>query len=239
MSEKIKCPTSWNDIKLSQYLKFYKLVKPYEGTDEYAEKTLLNALFVFANVNADDYLNQSQTVILDLQQKISKLIGESNDIPVVKSFTLEDTEYGFIPSFDDMSYGEYLDLVSYSQKNMWDNMPIIMSILYRPINNKSLGMYSIEPYKGTTDDQIEIFKHALSMDIVFGALSFFLRLQEDLMTGTLTYLIQTLSKMKDPAISVVLEDLQKNGAGITQLQYLQTMISQNLKASHNSMSTSV
>ena len=31
----ITYPESWAEIKYSQYIKYYKHVKPYEGTDEF------------------------------------------------------------------------------------------------------------------------------------------------------------------------------------------------------------
>jgi hypothetical protein len=60
------------------------------------------------------------------------------------------------------------------------------------------------------------------MDVVFGAISFFLRLQIDLLNSTLVYSVQTLKKSKDPQVLAVLEDLEKNGTAITQLQSLLT-----------------
>ena len=71
------------------------------------------------------------------------------------------------------------------------------------------------------------------MDIVFGAISFFLGLQTDLMKGTLTYSMQTLMTSKDPRIIAAREDLLKNGTDTTQLQHLQEMMLQNLTQLQN------
>jgi hypothetical protein len=128
-----------------------------------------------------------------------------------------------------MTYGEYLDLVSYtSSKDMWSYMPIIMSILYRPITQRVGKNYTIETYNGTVDARIELFKHVLTMDVVFGAVAFFLNLQKDLRTGILTYTQKLMTESKDPKILAALEDLQRNGVDITQLQSFLTTISQNL-----------
>ena len=126
-----------------------------------------------------------------------------------------------------MSYGEYLDLTEYF-KSMWEYMPIIMSVLYRPITKEMFGMYEIEPYAGTKESRIELFKHTLTMDVVFGAISFFLDLQKDLMNATLTYSAQILKTMKDPKALIVLQDLQKNGVDTIQLLSLLKMMLQNL-----------
>jgi hypothetical protein len=100
-----------------------------------------------------------------------------------------------MPSLDDMSYGEYVDLITYS-KDTWDNMPLLMSILYRPISESKKDKYKIQPYNGTVDSQVELFKEKITMDIVFGALSFFLRLQLDLLNATLTSSMENLMTKK-------------------------------------------
>jgi len=128
-----------------------------------------------------------------------------------------------------MAYGEYLDLVSYtSSKEMWSYMPIVMSILYRPVVNNVGKLYTIESYDGTKDARIEMFKHILTMDVVFGAMSFFLDLQRDLSTGILAYSVESLKGLTDLETSLALEDLQASGTDTTQLQSLLTRISQNL-----------
>ena len=127
-----------------------------------------------------------------------------------------------------MAYGEYLDLVSYTKKDMWSNIPTIMSILYRPIT-KSLGKsYTIEKYNGSNEDKLALFLDALTMDIVFGAISFFLDLQKDLLIGTLTYSVDQMKGIKDPKVLAALQDLDGNGTVIAQLQSYLTMTLQNL-----------
>jgi hypothetical protein len=149
-------------------------------------------------------------------------------MPLIKSFESDKTKYGFIPNLDDMSYGEYLDLVSYTSKDIWENISTVMAILYRPITKSVLNTYSIEKYKGTTPEVANLFLNILTMDIVFGAISFFLDLQIDLMKGTLAYSMKILMTSKDPRILAARETLQKNGTDITQLPHLQEMILQNL-----------
>ena len=123
-----------------------------------------------------------------------------------------------------MSYGEYLDLVSYTSKDMWSYMAITMSILYRPITQRVGKLYTIEPYNGTNDDRIELFKHAITMDVVLRAIGFFLDLQKDLQKGILTYMTETLMKDKRAEVQAALQDLQQSGVDISQLPQLLTMI---------------
>jgi hypothetical protein len=225
----ITYPESWAEVKYSQYLKYYKQSKSYEGTDEFEKINLETAALNFCKIPAEHLYALPKKTFDKVTECLFKLFSEQKSIPLVKSFTVGDTTYGFIPELDDMAYGEYLDLVSYTSSNVWDNIPIILSILYRPVKYSLGKKYTIEPYTGTNDDRIELFKHVLTMDVVFGAVAFFLSLQADLQTGILTYIMDMMKEEKtDPRISQALQDLEKNGVDIVQLQSFLTMTSQNL-----------
>lgn len=227
MNLQITIPQSWADVKYDQYIKFYNAIKPWIDTDKYNDKVIEYAAFHFCDVSPEILYKLPDDVLLKVTNNIYAFIGKGfNESPLVKSFTIDNTEYGFIPALDEMSYGEYLDLVNYS-KDVLINAPIVMSILYRPIT-KSLGKsYLITDYAGTNDDRIELFKHALTMDVVFGAIGFFLGLQKDLLSCTLTYTMDQLKKIKDPDVQALHQALTKSGVDITQLQSLQTTMLQN------------
>jgi hypothetical protein len=72
-----------------------------------------------------------------------------------------------------------------------------------------------------------LFKHALTMDIVWGAIGFFTLLSKDLLKGMMAYSIQKLEKMKSNTL--VQETLTQNGVDMSVLQSSQEMISQSLK----------
>jgi hypothetical protein len=225
----ITYPETWEEIKLKDYLEYYKLIKPYEGTDEFGKKHLELAAQYFCKVPVEYLYKLPAATFNKVDEYVSKLFSSINKMPLVTTFEVENTKYGFIPNLDDMAYGEYLDLISYtSSKEMWSYMPIIMSILYRPVVNNVGKLYTIEPYNGTKDARIEMFKHILTMDVIFGAISFFLDLQKDLLTGTLTYSVENLKGLTDLETLAALEDLQANGVDTIQLQSLLTRISQNL-----------
>jgi hypothetical protein len=151
------------------------------------------------------------------------LSGKKQEL--VKSFVLGDVKYGFINNLDQMTYGEYVDLVTYS-KDSYENAAILCSILYRPILEENKGAYKIEDYKGTNENQIDLFYQKLTMDIVFGALGFFLNLQTDLSNSTLTYTIQEMQKILETPTSTAAQILAENGVSTEQLQLLQDMIQQ-------------
>jgi hypothetical protein len=228
----INCPKSWADVRLEDYLQFYKQLKPYEKTEQYEEKSILFGMFNFTDILEDEYLTLPESTFTDIKTKLLTLFS-TYELPLVKSFTIQDTKYGFIPSFDDMAYGEYLDLIAYSSKDMWDNIPMFMSILYRPVI-KSLGnSYEIEKYNGTKLETVELFSQGLTMDIVFGAISFFLHLQKDLVSATLTYLVTEMKTVKNKEVQTALQDLGKSGVDITQLPSLLNKTFQSLTQLQN------
>lgn len=234
----ITTPQSWADVNLYQYLRWYRAVKSYAETEEYPDKAILHGIFNFTNITEDEYLSKNEKDITDLKIQIAKLLNTTYTNFLPKSITIDKVKYGFIPSLDNMSYGEYLDIVEYTKKNMWERMPEIMAMMYRPIISQLGETYAIEKYNGTNEDRVELFNLYLTMDCVFGAISFFLDLQRDLLIGTQTYLQEMLKKVGTKG-SPLQTALAQNGVDTIQLQYLQEMISSNLITLRNFPSTNV
>jgi len=228
----------WEDIHLADYLNYYRSIKPYVGTDEYGTKAIINTIFSFTDITDEEYLDLPEAEFTALEEQAFKLLSTTEKMPLVKSFEINGVKYGFIPALDDMTYGEYLDLVTYTKKDLWDNIPTVMSTMYRPITKQLGNSYTIEKYSGTKPEITELFKDGLTMDVVFGALSFFLDLQKDLLIGTQIYLQEMLTN-KTPDSSQVQAVLTQSGVSTTQLQSLQEMISSNLTVLQSSPSISV
>jgi len=223
----INCPKSWADVRLEDYMQFNRQLKPYFNTDKFTEKAVLFAIFNFSDITEDEYRDLPESTFSALEKQMLELLNKT-DMPLVKSFESNGVKYGFIPNLDDMSYGEYLDLVSYTSKDIWENITTVMSILYRPITKNMLNAYAVEKYSGTKQETIDLFLNVLTMDIVLGAISFFLHLQKELKNAILTYTMEMLMMSNNPKISAARQDLLKNGVDTAQLQHLQEMISQNL-----------
>ena len=227
MKLEITIPESWADIKLSDYLEYAKSLRPYEGSEEYPLVVYEKALNHFCNIGSEDLRALPMENYNGLINYIKELFEAQQDMPVALSFEIAGTKYGFLPKLDDMTYGEYLDLSIYS-KDLWKNLATFISILYRPVTKEDKkGNYEIEPYNGTNENTIELFKHALTMDIGWGAIGFFIRLQKDLLNAMVTYSIQSLKMIEKD--SQLLETLTKNGVDISVLQSCQETILQSSK----------
>jgi hypothetical protein len=215
MKVKISIPTTLNEIKLSQYQKFVKIANENE------EGTFLNQKMVQIFCNIDLYvvakmkqqdLNYAVTKISDLFKKIPELVTK---------FTLNGTEFGFIPNLNDMSSGEYMDLDGYIVD--WEDSHKSMAILYRPIKQKLGNKYLIEDYEGS-DKYSELMLDA-PMDVVLSSKVFFWTLGRELLKNTIAFLEES-----KPMSLVNKHNLEKDGVGILQsMPYHRAMLEDLMK----------
>ena len=225
MELEIIIPENWQDVSLEHYLKYYRAIKPYQDQEEFNAKLIELAFYHLCGVEKIVLDKMSLEDFKTVSTVLLELLNSGKKQELVKSFELGDTKYGFITDIDSMTYGEYVDLVTYS-KDVYENAALMCSILYRPILEENKGEYKIAEYKGTNENQIQLFYQKLTMDIVFGALSFFLHLQTDLLNCTLTYTTQMVKQIVESPDSTVAQILEQNGVSMQQLQLLQEMMSQ-------------
>jgi hypothetical protein len=187
-------PTDWSEVTVEQYMLFYSSVKVYDGLPDMESKIVERAAQHFCGIAPKDWKRLPMDTHQEISQTLLTLLGESKRVELTRSFELSGTKYGFIPDLEKMTYGEYVDLVSYTRQT-WDNLGTILSILYRPITEQQpSGRYRIEEYTGTDDNQVELFTKRVGMDIAFGATSFFLNGQMILLRDILTSSMKEIVK---------------------------------------------
>ena len=233
MKLEIIVPETWEEIKLSQYINYMKALKPYDGVEDFEKVKIEKAMSHFCNIDSETITKLPIENYNGIAGYMQELFQQGQELPLVKNFVIGDTKYGFMPSMDAMTYGEYLDLNTYS-KDMWGNISLIMSIIYRPIIKEDKKGYEIQAYNGTEENVVDLFNHALTMDIVWGAIGFFTLLQRDLLKGMMGYSMKTLEKLKTN--TQLQETLRENGVDTSVLQSSQEMISQSLKLLQDSTS---
>lgn len=214
----------WSNIKLVDYLKFHKKLAQWENHPEYSEKLITLVASHIFKIPVDSLRDLPEHNIEEISEYAVDLIVASKETPLVKTFYIQDNQsdnkvkLGFIPDLEEMSYGEYLDLVELC-KNTWDNIPEIMTILYRPIIKENNGKYQIAKYSKRDQSVIDLFEKSLTMDIVFGAIGFFFRLSKEL---NRTFLHSLKEMVVDPeVISHLKGTLQQNGEAMELLSSLQ------------------
>ena len=134
----IQVPESLNEITLEQYQKYLKI----QDNNEDEKFLAVKMIEVFCGIRGDHVLLMRATDINSIVQILTEML---NDTPKLQTmFKIKDTQYGFIPKLDDMSFGEYIDLDTFIGD--WDNMHRAMNVLYRPIANQYGDKYNIEEY---------------------------------------------------------------------------------------------
>jgi hypothetical protein len=215
MKVKITIPTSLSEIKLSQYQKFVKIA------DENEEGKFLNQKLVqiFCNVDLNIVAKMKQK---DLSFAVTTITELFNKIPeLVTKFTLNGTEFGFIPNLNDMSSGEYMDLDGYIVD--WEDSHKSMAVLYRPIKQRLGSKYLIEDYEGSDKFANEMLD--APMDVVLSSKVFFWTLGRELLKSTMDFLEES-----KPMSSVNKHNLEKDGVGILQsMPYHRAMLEDLMK----------
>ena len=188
----IKIPDNLNDITLGKWQDIIEIGENVEPA--FYIKRILSIVY---NIKAD-FNSIKESDIERMSDAGRNILTES---PVFQNrFTLGGVEYGFIPNLEDITFGEFVDLDKYTER---ENYAKLMSILYRPITKKqSGGRYKIGKYKGSYQ-----FKE-IPLGIALGAVGFFLTLGQQLMTDTLNSLTEGEVAQAKKSI------LAKNGDGI-------------------------
>ncbi len=223
MKLSITIPENLNDVSLGQYQKWLKIAKDKEQ-DHFLQKKMIE---IFCNVPLKQVLQIKANDIKNICLEISKLF--TKEPRFIDRFNLNGKEFGFVPSLDEMTFGEYVDLDTYL--NDWDLMHKAMGVLFRPITYKKKKQYLIEDYERADKYDMK----DMTLDVVFGATVFFYNLKNELQKVILSY----LAIQKEIELPQHLRDSLLNGAGINQYTDWQTETSLNMMRLQNKTSTSV
>jgi len=189
----IKIPEKLNDLTLKQW---QDIVAINEKADkEFYMYRILNIVYGMKGVKIEDIKNYDVDLMSDAIRGVLEQKAEFQN-----RFKMGEVEYGFIPNFDNITFGELVDLDEYIERSDYHKM---MSILFRPIiKRQSGGRYKIEKYKGVGD------LSDMPLGVALGAVGFFLMLGAQLVNDTLSSLTE-----EERAIAQK-QDIVKNGDGI-------------------------
>lgn len=214
-SFEISIPQTLRDIKVRQWQKYVDVYeKNKDGVEnDFLEKKLIS---IFCDVELKDINKIDFHLFSDVVLHLNSVIDSQPDL--VQRFKLEGTdgvivEFGLIPNFDKISYGEFIDLERY----LFDNSQLhkAMAVLYRPIKFKSKEKYLIHDYKGT-EYMAEVMKDA-PLDAAISAKVFFYRLAKKLANYTMVY---TLKELQQKEMDRGNKHSERNGEVIKQYSLL-------------------
>jgi len=194
---------SWSDVTLE---KWADLVALQEGTkSEEAFETITTMSDIPRQLVAQLALSD----VVGIMSKISEL-QEQADTTLKNLIEIDGVEYGFHPDLSDITLGEFADLETMIKQGIEDNLPEIMSILYRPITGKKGDRYTIQSYDGEIRLRAEEMKQMKAEDVQ-GALVFFWRFVKKLLILMPSYL---MAQTEAIAKTMQTRTSQTNGLGL-------------------------
>ena len=217
MKVDILIPTTLSDITLEQYQKFLKL-----DNDENKNSSFLlhKMIEIFCDLNLKDIAKIKFSSVKNVTKELDNIFAQKPKLK--EAFMLDGKEFGFIPTLDEISLGEYVDLDQ--TLSDWQEMHKAMAVLYRPVTHRDKNRYLIEDYEG--DKYAEVMKKA-PLDAVFGSIVFFYNLNNELLEITLNSLKKEMNQETNTVPKQILEE---NGIGINQfMDLLKGMLPDSIK----------
>tara|TARA_R100001443_G_C3346444_1_gene175726 strand:- start:108 stop:857 length:750 start_codon:yes stop_codon:yes gene_type:complete len=222
METKIKIPTELSEISLGDYQRFVD-VSEKSNDDTFIFEKMVE---IFCNIQLMEVIQIKWTDVQYIANKITQAFQKKPEFK--NRFKIKDIEFGFIPSLEDISFGEFIDLQNNIDKI--EDFHKAMAVMYRPIIESRKDKYLIEEYVSSANYS-EVMKFA-PVDVALAAKVFFCDLQKELLSSTIIYLKDLM--MKEDSESFRKEfSLQNNGVGIVQFMESQVEIYKNLEALQN------
>ena len=215
MRIKINVPESLHDITLGQYQEYLEAQEKID--DDYQLGSRM--IEIFCNIPVKDVFQFRMSHITSIQKTLIKIF-ENKTETLINRFTIHDIEFGFMPSLDEMTFGEYVDIDTYIKD--WKQMHKAMAVLYRPIDTRYEDRYSIVNYDGKETD---IMKD-MPLAVCFSSIVFFYNLGIELSQIMMAYTDQMSPTQKQQ-----LEALELNGGGISQFSHSLKVMLEDLKIS--------
>jgi hypothetical protein len=201
MKIELTIPNSLDEITLGQYQEFIKSQE--NNADELFISQKLVSIFCKIPLN--------QVLLIPIKEieyivtKMGSLFEQKHEFK--NTFKLGSNTFGFIPSLDEISLGEFVDLDS----NISDlnNFHKAMAVMYRPITKSVSNMYEIEDYESSAT-YADVMKLA-PVSIALGAQVFFWTLEKESLRALIVYLEEA---QKEVTNLVKQDSLVENGVGI-------------------------
>ena len=215
MRIKINVPESLHEITLGQYQDYLEAQETID--DDYQLGSRM--IEIFCNIPVKDVFQFRMSHITSIQKTLIKIF-ENKTETLINRFTIHGIEFGFMPSLDEMTFGEYVDIDTYIKD--WKQMHKAMAVLYRAIDTKHKDRYSVVAYDGKETD---IMKD-MPLAVCFSSIVFFYKLGIELSQIMMGYM-----EMMTPTQRQELEALELNGGGISQFSHSLKVMLEDLKIS--------
>jgi len=167
-----------NDYEIKEYLsigdyqKIFKVKDLFE--DDYFKAKVVNLL---TDCPMETLLEADNHKVDFLATSIFAMVPRQ-PINLIDRFTIDGIDYGYLPSYKKISFGEFVDLdtlLTKKPEEVIDFLHIITAIMYRPITKtKSKHQFEIEKYDAKTlEERAELFKQKVDIKFTLGGQFFF------------------------------------------------------------------
>jgi hypothetical protein len=159
-------------LSIGDYQKIFKIKDLFE--DEYLYAKIVNIL---TDCPIETLLDSENHKVQFLATSIFAMVPRQ-PINLIDRFELDGIEYGYLPSYKKISFGEFIDLdtlLTKKPEEVIDYLHIITAIMYRPIiKTKSKHNFEIEKYDAIKmEERAELFKEKLDIKFTLGGQFFF------------------------------------------------------------------
>jgi len=138
----------------------------------------VNLLSLYLNKTPDEIREFPKDNIEFIERYISStILTEPDNIKLETTFEYDGVKYGLENEWNKLKWGMWVDMEVFSQEDkIYENIPVLMSILYRPIIEETKKGYKIEPYNSSkTIERAEIMKE-VDTKLWLGVSAFFLEM---------------------------------------------------------------
>jgi len=219
-------PTQFEEILLKQYIAISSMNKDLNKLDKDIE-----LLSILTGLSTEDIVDINIDTVKYMFKSLEFLF-EQKEHTLIEKIKLDGQWYGLNPDMKNITFGEYIDLETFSDlEKKQDSLHILMAILYRPITTpkkrKNLvsflnsyiynkdDTYSVEKYDpDTVEERSKVFLEHMTIDVTLGALFFFILLKVIYTENTQHYLSK--KKMKARMMTMIKElkiNYKTNGDG--------------------------
>lgn len=173
MKLRIVIPDNYDEVSIAQH---QALTRLWDNEGKSKVEKMCGCVEVLCGISMDVAVGIPDRDMRKIVDALRFLMSSPNpdDHPLVPRFTLDGTEYGFIPDWDALILREFVDLDTLTTKGAYENLHLLMSIMYRPVTRSLKDLYDIEPYAPDLM-RAEKMKDA-PMGVALGALAFFFRI---------------------------------------------------------------
>ena len=178
---KITIPESWEDIKISQFQEYIDYIK--NTTEKSDIKRLITVLSILTDTDESVLYKLNYDAIHEIKNNMV-FLDEEPTIQFKNIIEIKGVKYGFQKDLHKLTLGEWIDIEHYvTQGDLVGNLHYLAAIFYRKVTREGDDYfdYEIDEYKNVRlEGQATMFKHEMNIMDMYGIVSFFLHIVDEL-----------------------------------------------------------